>query len=103
MYGRRTAQARAPWRASVDCVRMPYMVQANNQETQLMDDTITITITIKTIELYGEPRVYPVNNEARALAAIAKTKSLSLGTLSLARQMGCRIEGDLPAGWRDVL
>jgi hypothetical protein len=42
--------------------------------------------------VYGEDKVYPVNNQAQMLANIAGTTTLTTKTLLLAGKMGFRVE-----------
>lgn len=43
---------------------------------------------IEVKEVYGNRTIYPVNEQARILARIAGTKTLTIGTLNLAKQLG---------------
>jgi len=50
----------------------------------------TIQITIKSV--YGRETIYPVNDQAKCLAAMVGTKTLTQQTIRDAMEMGFRIE-----------
>jgi hypothetical protein len=52
---------------------------------------------IEVKEVYGNRTIYPVNEQARLLARIAGTKTLTIGTLNLAKQLGFVFEVVQPA------
>lgn len=60
-----------------------------------------ISILIRSREVYGKTTWYPLCSDAKLLAAIAGTKTLTVETLSLARKMGIDVfidnEPQLPA------
>jgi hypothetical protein len=43
---------------------------------------------IEVKEVYGNRTIYPVNDQAKLLAQIAGTKTLTVGTLNLAKKLG---------------
>lgn len=45
-----------------------------------------IEVTVRMV--YGKPKVYPHNDAARTLAALAGTDTLTARTLDLAKQLG---------------
>jgi hypothetical protein len=49
-----------------------------------------IEVTVRSV--YGEDRVYPHNEQARLLAALVGTKTLTSRTLELAQALGFEIE-----------
>ena len=51
---------------------------------------MNITVEIKT--MYGEIKVYPVCDAAKAFAAIAGTKTLTAVTLKWVRELGCTVK-----------
>lgn len=62
---------------------------------------MTIKLTAKTI--YGRAVFYPANNEARLLAQIAGTQTLTRQALELAKAMGCEIVVDAESSVRALL
>jgi hypothetical protein len=52
-----------------------------------MDSTIAISVR----NVYGEDKYYPANDQARSLASIAGTKTLTISTMRLAADMGFTI------------
>ena len=48
-------------------------------------------LTVEIRNVYGENKVYPVNNQAQILAGIAGTKTLTARVLRLAQTMGFTI------------
>lgn len=62
---------------------------------------MTIKLTAK--NLYGRTIFYPANNEARLLAQIAGTATLTRQALELAKAMGCEIVVDAEASMRGLL
>lgn len=50
-----------------------------------------VTIIVRAKSVYGQSKIYPVNEAAKKLAAIAGTTTLTTQALRLAREMGCRI------------
>lgn len=48
-------------------------------------------IEIEVRNVYGVPTIYPVNDQAKLLAKIAGTKTLTNASLALAEQMGFSI------------
>lgn len=58
---------------------------------------MAIEITISAKRHYGTTRLYPVNQAAQHLAAIAGTSTLTRRTLEHAAGMGCKVtvDGDL--------
>ena len=52
-----------------------------------MDNVIEITVR----NVYGEDKFYPHNDQARGLAAIAGTKTLTKAVLRVAQDMGFTI------------
>jgi hypothetical protein len=48
-------------------------------------------------EVYGNRTIYPVNEQARLLARIAGTKTLTAATVTLAKQLGFHFEVVQPA------
>ena len=63
-----------------------------------MTDTITNetqlnpTLRVRLADQYGRPVVHPVNQQARWLAEIAGTKTLTPHAIKLARRMGFTVE-----------
>ena len=56
-------------------------------------------ITVYSKNVYGRPLIYPANDAAHALAAIAGVKTLSERELNLARELGHTVTFVLdPAG-----
>lgn len=55
-----------------------------------------IQITIKNV--YGNETIYPVNDQARRLAALVGTKTLTQSTLRQAVAMGFQLEYVAPHG-----
>ena len=53
-------------------------------------DLSPIEVEIRTV--YGKPLYYPTNDKARKLASIAKTETLTMDTLKLAKDIGLRIK-----------
>ena len=51
---------------------------------------MNITVEIKSV--YGEIKVYPVCEKAKAFALIAGTKTLTAGTLKLVRELGYTVK-----------
>jgi hypothetical protein len=47
---------------------------------------------IEVKEVYGNKTIYPVNEQARLLARIAGTKTLTTSTVSLAKELGFHFE-----------
>lgn len=45
-------------------------------------------IEVEVRSVYGVPKVYPANDAARTLAALAGTETLTARTLDLAKQLG---------------
>lgn len=43
-------------------------------------------------EVYGKRTIYPVNEQAKLLAQITGTKTLSIGTINLAQKLGLTFE-----------
>jgi len=59
------------------------------------------TIEIEVRSVYGTPTIYPVNDQAKLLAKIAGTKTLTNASLALAEQMGFAIVTVAkPQNWR---
>lgn len=52
----------------------------------------TRTVQIKIERVYGKLQIYPANSEARALAAIANTKTLTIDTLGQCPNLGLFVE-----------
>ena len=48
-----------------------------------------IKVSIRNV--YGEDKVYPLDSQATKLAMLAGTKTLTLGTLEIARAMGFEV------------
>jgi hypothetical protein len=60
-------------------------------------------IQIKVREVYGVAKVYPVNAQAKLLAEIAGTKTLTHGALTRAERMGFQIvQQDQVVPWQTV-
>jgi hypothetical protein len=57
-----------------------------------MEMSGVVAITVKNV--YGEDKFYPHNDQARGLAAIAGTKTLTRGVLRVAQDMGFTIRVD---------
>ena len=53
-----------------------------------MNDILTVEIR----SVYGEDKIYPVNNQAQILAGIAGTTTLTTRVLRLAVGMGFKVE-----------
>ena len=51
---------------------------------------LTIKVKIKTV--YGEERIYPVCDKAKAFASIAGTKTLTQQTINQVKALGYEIE-----------
>ena len=49
-------------------------------------------LTVYTKDVYGIEKVYPICKHAKLLCEIAKTKTMTSDTLSIARQMGYEIQ-----------
>jgi hypothetical protein len=47
---------------------------------------------IEVKEVYGNRTIYPVNDQAKLLAQIAGTKTLTVATLNLAKKLGFTFE-----------
>ena len=62
---------------------------------------MTLKLTAKSV--YGRAIFYPANNEARLLAQIAGTSTLTRQALELAKAMGCEIVVDAEASVRALL
>lgn len=58
------------------------------------------TVEIEVRNVYGTPTIYPVNEQAKLLARIAGTKTLTHATLALAEQMGFAIVTAKPQSWK---
>ena len=54
-------------------------------------------IRVRLADQYGRPAIHPVNQQARWLAEIAGTKTLTPHAIKLARQMGFTVEYVQPA------
>lgn len=50
------------------------------------------TLRVRLREVYGKPLVYPVNEQAKLLAELAGSKTLTSHTMTLARRMGFTVE-----------
>lgn len=48
-------------------------------------------IHVQVKDVYGMPKAYPMNTQAKLIAALAGTKTLTLDTLRLALTMGFQI------------
>ena len=60
-----------------------------------------IEITVR--KVYGVPTIYPANDQAKLLAKIAGTKTLTNASLALAEQMGFSIVTvQAMPNWREV-
>ena len=59
-------------------------------DTQYSGINPILTVEIRSV--YGEDKVYPVNNQAQILAGIAGTTTLTTRTLRLAVRMGFTVE-----------
>jgi hypothetical protein len=58
-------------------------------------------IEIEVRNVYGVPTLYPVNDQAKLLAKLAGTKTLTNATLAVAEQMGFSIVTvSKPASWK---
>lgn len=53
--------------------------------------------------VYGTPKIYPVNDAARALAQIAGTETLSARTLDLAKKLGHSVHEVIKSRLGDAL
>lgn len=53
---------------------------------------LLILVTLR--DVYGETKAYPANEQARLLAEIAGTKTLTHRTLALAERMGATIQNE---------
>ncbi len=65
----------------------------NANDTQPLNPTLRVRLA----DQYGRPVVHPVNQQARWLAEIAGTKTLTPHALNLARRMGFTVEYTQPA------
>jgi hypothetical protein len=54
------------------------------------------TAIVEIREVYGNKTVYPVNDVAQNLARLAGTKTLTTGTVALAKNMGFTFEVSQP-------
>ena len=54
-------------------------------------------IIVMVRNVYGVPKAYPENREAKLLASIAGTKTITVETLAKAVQLGFEIEQQTPA------
>lgn len=54
-----------------------------------------IQVTVR--QVYGVPTIYPANDAAKVLARIAGTRTLTVATLDLARELGMRVVDKTPA------
>lgn len=64
----------------------------DNANTQPLNPTLRVRLA----EQYGRPVVHPVNQQAKWLAEIAGTKTLTPHSLNLARRMGFAVEYTQP-------
>jgi len=48
-------------------------------------------VVVRAQHVYGERKLYPVNDNAQGLAAIAGTKTLTPSVLTIAREMGFEV------------
>ncbi len=60
-----------------------------------------MTIAIEVRNVYGRETIYPANETASLIAAIAGTKTLTHATLQLAERLGYTIE-TVPVTWAGV-
>ena len=51
-----------------------------------------VTIKVKVKSVYGKDLIYPVNDAAKTLASIAGTKTLGIGVLKMAAELGLDIK-----------
>ena len=65
--------------------------QINNRSLRKGTDVNNI-IKVSIRNSYGEDRVYPLNSQATRLAMLAGTKTLTRGTLDIAKAMGFEIQ-----------
>jgi hypothetical protein len=49
-------------------------------------------LVVKPKDVYGRPMFYPVNNQAKILAQIAGSKTLTPAVLKLAKDLGATLE-----------
>ena len=63
-----------------------------NTSTQPNTTTLNPTLRVRLAEQYGRPVVHPVNQQAKWLAEIAGTKTLTPHAIKLARMMGFAVE-----------
>lgn len=64
---------------------------------EIIEKTVAAAIANQVLEIivrsnYGAPAMYPANYEARIIAAIAGTKTLSFGVLVQAKKLGYQIK-----------
>lgn len=64
------------------------MDNANTNTAQPLNPTLRVRLA----EQYGRPVVHPVNQQAKWLAEIAGTKTLTPHAIKLARMMGFAVE-----------
>ena len=61
-----------------------------------MNDTNTANfnpvLRVRVADQYGRPVIYPVNQQAKWLADVAQTKTLTPHAIKIARQMGFTVE-----------
>jgi hypothetical protein len=69
----------------------PDMIEAC-QELKQESGTMETVIQVQVRNVYGKPVVYPANEAAELIAAIAGTKTLSTATLAYARRLGFDIK-----------
>lgn len=55
-------------------------------------ETMDTVLRVRLREVYGRPTVYPVNPQAKLLAQLADTKTLTPHALNIARKMGFTVE-----------
>lgn len=56
-----------------------------------MTTTGRIRIELTTKQVYGATKLYPANDQARDLARLAGTTTLTMETLNIARRMGMEV------------
>ena len=53
---------------------------------------MTIRLQVSLRDVYGETKIYPVNEAAKYLASIAGTKTITQANIYRALQIGCEVE-----------
>jgi hypothetical protein len=50
------------------------------------------SITVKIKAVYGEEKIYPVCTDAQTFAALAGTRTLTIGTIEHIKRLGYKVE-----------